>query len=180
MRIYKPIGADHYEIIHCVDEEDCDLFYDLDGTSRKDSWTPIQVKRAECEEPGDTLASDFPWFGSDVLIFRTRAVVALRDLLDRHGELLPLATEDDVKLFAFHAWVVDALDEERSKLLRIPDTGQIMYIQKPAFFEDKIRGLDIFRLSFRARPTYVSERFVERVHQAGLVGLDFEHVATIS
>ncbi|GAB4536996.1 MAG: hypothetical protein Tsb0020_51690 [Haliangiales bacterium] len=180
MRIYKPIVADNYERLHCVDGGDYDLFADFDGTPRRDSWTPVLVKRVGCDEPGDTLASDFPWFGSDVLMFRTNAVVALRDLLERHGELLPLATEDDVKLFAFNAWVVDALDEERSQLMRVSLTGNIMYIQKPVFFDDKIRGLDIFRLPYRGKPTYVSERFVERVHQAGLVGLEFNHVATIS
>ncbi len=42
---------------------------------------------------------------------------------------------------------------------------------------DVISGVDIFKIpSLRVSPTYVSERFVERVKAAGLRGLVFNKV----
>ncbi len=57
--------------------------------------------------------------------------------------------------------------------MRFPGTNRIMDITQAAFIELMVRGLDIFRLPHRASSTYVSERFVDRVHAAGLVGLEF-------
>ena len=106
--------------------------------------------------------------------------MALRDILDEYGELLPLAEEQGGGLFAFNAWTVDALDETSSSLTRVPGTNHIIGIEKPIFFTERIHDRYLFRLPGRAMPTYVSERFVELVRRAGLVGLDFEPVATIS
>jgi hypothetical protein len=109
---------------------------------------------------------------------RRRAVVALRDLLEAHGELLPLATMDGVALFALNARVIDALDEAASTVLRFPSTGSIMRLKKVAFFPAAVEGVHIFRLPFRASPTFVSEHFVDRVRAAGLRGIEFEEVWT--
>ncbi|MBI5161266.1 MAG: hypothetical protein HY996_07625 [Micrococcales bacterium] len=52
-----------------------------------------------------------------------------------------------------------------------------MRITRHAFRPDVISGLDIFKIpSLRVSPTYVSERFVERVEAAGLRGLVFNKV----
>jgi hypothetical protein len=107
---------------------------------------------------------------------RRTAVDALRNLLEAHGEILPLATEDGVELFAFNACVIDALDEPNSSLMKFPGTNRIMRIIKVAFVPTAVRGVDIFRLPHRASATYVSNRFVEHVHAAGLRGLDFNEV----
>lgn len=48
-----------------------------------------------------------------------------------------------------------------------------MLIERVAFVQSAIEGLDLFRLPHRSTPTYVSERFVERVKSAGLRGLIF-------
>ncbi|MEM9493164.1 MAG: DUF1629 domain-containing protein, partial [Myxococcota bacterium] len=56
---------------------------------------------------------------------------------------------------------------------------RIMDIERPAFIESAVRGLDIFRLPYRAMPTYVSQGFVDRVASAGLVGLEFDKVAEL-
>lgn len=107
---------------------------------------------------------------------RRTAVDALRDLLEANGEILRLATKDRVELFLFNAQSVDALDQTKSKLLRYPSSGRVMSISRPVFFEDALCGVDLFLVPYTASPTYVSERFVERVRSTGLVGLEFEKV----
>ena len=71
---------------------------------------------------------------------------------------------------------VDALDQAQSSVIKVPGTDRIMYITEVAFIEEAIRDIDIFRLPHRASPTYVSQRFVDRVKAAGLVGLEFKMV----
>jgi len=100
-------------------------------------------------------------------------VDALRDILDRNGEILPLSTDDGVDLFVLNARVVDALDEASSSLTIVPGTNRIMRLKSVAFVPSAIEGVDLFRLPHRGSATYVSERFVGRVKAAGLHGLAF-------
>lgn len=174
--IYEPLGAEGYEWVIACDDEDFETFVEFDGSPRSSSWKPIKVRRTKADEHQAGYPSDFPWLAASSLVFRRRAVEALRDLLEAGGEILPLATEDDVELFVLNAQLVNALDEERASVIKFPGTNRIMHIQKVAFVDRKIHGLDLFRLPHRASPTYVSERFVERVNAAGLVGLRFDRV----
>ncbi|MBK8214973.1 MAG: hypothetical protein IPK71_14640 [Myxococcales bacterium] len=107
---------------------------------------------------------------------RRAAVDALGDILDANGEVLPLSTGDGVELFVLNVRIVDALDEANSSLMKFPGTDRMMRIKKIAFVTSKVEGIDLFRLPHRASPTYVSERFVERVKVAGLRGLVFDKV----
>ena len=174
--LYRPIGAEGYECINCVDPSDYDVFVDFDGSPRGATWKPIAVLRVRADARSGFKPSDFPWLGFS-LIMRASAVVALRDILEANGEILPLSTDDGVKLFVLNARVIDALDEARSTLVRFPDSDRIMWLKKPAFVESAIEGVDIFRIpNIRGSPTYVSERFVERVKAARLRGLDFNKV----
>lgn len=108
---------------------------------------------------------------------RRTAVNALRDILDASGEVLPLSTDDGVELFVLNARVIDALDEAKSSIMRFPGTNRIMRIKTVAFIASSIDDdVDVFRLPHRASPTYVSQRFVDRVKAAGLRGLEFKKV----
>ncbi|GAB4514065.1 MAG: hypothetical protein Tsb0020_32480 [Haliangiales bacterium] len=180
MSIYKPVCIDNCQLVHFVNGDDYEFLASFDGTSRKQTWQPVRVKIVDYSPRMKSPMCDFPWLGSHALILRTRAVMALRDIFDTYGELLPLATDDDITLFAFNPWATDAFDKERSDLTCLPGTDRIVFIDKPVFIDDNVRGRDIIRPRGRAMPTYVSERFVERVERAGLVGLEFDLVATIS
>ena len=175
MVVYEPIGADDYEVLGCNNDDDFEIFRCFDGSSLLEKWRPIEMNSGPGDEHEKGLPSDFPWLGSHVLVMRKRAVLALRDIFDAQGELLPLRL-DGVELFAFNARTVDALDESKSDLMRIPDTERIMLIRRPVFIASKIHGLDIFRLPHRGSPTYVSQNFVDRVASARLVGLEFDQV----
>lgn len=176
MTIYEPLVAEGYEWVNCYDDSDYEVFLGFDGSPRAGQWRPVKVRRVRANEKQKFIPSDFPWLGADALVMRRRAVDALWDILVAHGEVLPLATDDNVELFVFNARIVDALDEARSAVMRFPGTNRIMDITQAAFIEPKVRGLDIFRLPHRASSTYVSERFVDRVKTTGLVGLDFNQV----
>jgi hypothetical protein len=124
----------------------------------------------------DRPASDFPW--TSFPTFSKRAVEALRDLLEPNGEILPLICEFG-DYYAFNTTtVVDALDEEHSELKRFKDGG-IMRILRYEFYPEKLQGLSIFKLSQLPGGDYVTDTFVQRVQEAGLVGFDFSEAQRV-
>ncbi len=175
--IFQPHVRDGYEWVHALDSRDYEKFYGFDGTSRRVGWVPVRVKRHRREHLRALKPSDFPWLGGATLVLRQRAVDALRPLLEPHGELLPLATDDDVPLYVLNVTrIVDALDEERSTLLRIPGSDRIALVQRPVFHPGRVEELPVFRLPFRSSPTYVNDAFVARVWAARLQGLELNPV----
>jgi hypothetical protein len=176
MEFFEPMVREGYEWVNCVNQADYEVFARLEGSPQGNAWKPVPVRRVRADEQHDFRPSDFPWLGSDALVMRRKAVEALRDLLDSNGEVLALSTDDGVELFVLNAQVIDALDEPNSSLLKFPGTNRIMRIRKCAFVVRAVEGVDIFRLPHRASSTYVSGRFVERVLEAGLKGLEFKKV----
>jgi hypothetical protein len=175
--IYEPLVAEGYEWINCCDDADYEVFWSFDGSPRAPGWKPVKVRRVRADDRQAFNPSDFPWLGAHALIMRRKPVEALRKMLASGGEVLPLATDDGTDLSVLNVTrVLDAIDEQRSDILRFPGSGRIMRIQSIAFLEPIVRGVDIFRLPHRASPTYVSERFVKAVQDAGLRGLEFNQV----
>jgi hypothetical protein len=174
--IYKPMVGEGFEWVNCVNGDDYEIFLSFDGSPRQEHWTPVKARRVRMDERSACYPSDFPWLGTDALVMRRKAVDALRDLLEANGEILPLEDEGGAELFVLNARVLDALDEQRSEIVRFPSSDRIMRIKSVAFQESVVRGADIFRLPLRASSTYVSERFIEAVAKAGLVGLEFNNV----
>ena len=175
--IYQPLVSKGYEWINTCDPMDYEVFWSFDGSRRAEKWKPIEVRRVRADKRQEFKASDFPWLGDHALIMRARALEMLRGVLEPHGEILPLTTDDGVKLFVFNVTtVLDALDEDRSSIMRVPGTQKIMRIRKAAFHASLVRDAEIFRLPHRASPTYVNRRFVDAFNRAGLVGLDFNLV----
>jgi hypothetical protein len=176
MNVYEPLVANGYEWVNCVDAKEYEVFNNFDGTTRREEWRPVLVRRVRADHSQDMKESDFPWLGSWALVMRERTVDALRVMLEENGEILPLQTSDGVDLFVLNTQVVDALNESNSEIMRLPGTNRIMLVKKPAFYAERIKGLDIFRLSHRASSTYVSDRFVNHAKEAGLCGLTFNKV----
>lgn len=174
--IYEPLVAEGFEWVNTVREEDYEVFLQLDGQTRASTWKPVAVRRVRADERQDFNPSDFPWLGSHALIMRRGAMESLRDILDANGEVLPLSTDDGVELFVLNARIIAALDETRSSLMKFPGTDRIMWLKRAAFVAAMVEGVDLFRLPHRASATYVGERFVKRVQEAGLRGLDFHEV----
>lgn len=119
------------------------------------------------------VESDFPWLGAGSLALRERAKEVLGARLEPYAELLPL--ELDAPVWAVNVTkVVDALDEERSEVLRFKTSNRIMDVKRYEFRKEVVEGLLIFKIPQLRRSTvFVSEEFVELVEGAGLKGLAF-------
>lgn len=179
MRFFEPMVMEGYEWLNCVSPADYELFASFDGKARATGWIPVSVRCVRADQRSEQLESDFPWLGAHVLVMRRQAVSALGDLLDAEGELLRLETDRGVELFAFNAQVRDALDESRSSISRFPSSGRIMRIRSAVLRADALIDADIFRLPHRGGPTYVSQRFVDRVTAGQLRGLRFTDVTVV-
>jgi hypothetical protein len=173
MRFHSYLSSTGYEIINCMNWEGYEAFSKLNEKPASKDWKPVPVRRVRPSLREGFRASDGPFCGSEILIFRRSAVDALRDMLDAHGELLPLEDEGGVKLWAFHPRSIDALDQEKTQGSRLPD-GRIELPRIHVFVPEKVEGVDIFKLAApRAGGIYLSERFLQRWKQAKLKGLDF-------
>ncbi len=109
-------------------------------------------------------------------MFRRSAIAALQDILDAHGELLPLEDEGGVELYAYNARALHAFDEVNSIGSR-DEHGKIQNAVRHVFIPSVVEGVDIFKHACdQAGAIYVSRRFFERWRQAKLKGLDFRLV----
>lgn len=172
MEFYEFCGEDDYEIVVTVKDDDYEKFLFLTD----EDWEPVRVRFARADWRQKALHSDFPSIGLGVLTMRERSREALEDVIEGNGECLPLSLDDGTALCVFKPQMIDALDYELSKVVRFPGTERIMTIERHHFIEDKLTGVDVFRLPHRASSTYVSKRFVERVKQLGLKGIVFKMV----
>ncbi|MBX3595644.1 DUF1629 domain-containing protein [Sphingomonas sp.] len=172
MIFYDFVGEEGYEIVNPCNEEDYEKFLFMGDKP----WGAVPVRLTRADWRQTALRSDFPCIGMGALIMRQESANALADILKGNGECLPLLLEDGSTLSVFKAQVIDALDREASDLDLIPGTDRIMLINRPVFFADKVRGVDVFRLPHRASATYVSQRIVDRVKELGLKGIAFEKV----
>jgi hypothetical protein len=175
--IYKPLGANGFELCHPLDKEDYErLNIEIGGTSLQASWKPISVQLIREDEGRALASSDSPWLGYGPLIFRPVVVEALGPLLREYGELLPLTCSEADLVIYNPSRVIDALDEAASSVMRFPD-GRIMLIQKHVFRGDVVGESDIFTIpEKRVRPIFLSHRFVDRWKASGLKGLEFKQV----
>src|SRR5262245_44163403 len=106
--------AEDQEWIFPVEESHFEMFSALDGSVISD-WDPPVM---EIDRDGKTY-SDFPWLGEHVPFLRKPAVEALGHILPRYGQVLPVSGPD-VRLFNVTT-VLDALDLERSRIVRFDD-----------------------------------------------------------
>lgn len=165
--------ANNYEVLVLADDQVWDMILDRLGGPMSPTWNTPEVKILRDEEHENRPRGDFASLGGVLPVFSRRAVEALRDVLDASGEILPLACTEG-EYFAYNALkVVDALDEGRSALKRFKDGG-VMRVVHHEFLPEKLHGVSIFKIpqTVRSRP-YVTDDFVGRVREAGLVGFNF-------
>lgn len=177
--IFQPIGTGGFEFCHPVRDEDFETIHrGIDGSHRGSDWSSPEMQIVREEHTGERLReSDSPWLGTHALIFRERALRAMRRLLEEYGELLPLRCAD-AEVFVYNPRTVDALDVDESTLTRF-SSGRIMMITEYEFKGEVVESLDIFKIpDLRVSPTFVGPRFVDAWRSAGLVGLDFPEVWT--
>jgi hypothetical protein len=173
MRIYGHMLKTGYEMLHTADER----WENLNKLNEKPAgkkWKPIRVRRVRPTMRAGCRPSDSPFCGSDSLILRRSAVDALSDILDAHGELLPLIDEEGIELWAYHPRSIDAYDHALTRGWR-DKKGRIELAEFHVFVPSVVEGVDIFKQAApRAGRIYFGENFLQRWKQAKLKGLDFK------
>jgi hypothetical protein len=170
-----------YECVELVDFNAVDLNQMIAHQSPLTSnWRPIKVRRGHpTSNESKAKEADFPWYGGGAhIILRRSAVDALQPLLDEYGELLPLEDEQGVELYLFNCLkTVDALDFDKSEISYFDDGVTIIRIKRYAFLTEKLDDLAMFRLAENGLSNiYVSQRFIDAVKRAKLVGLRFREI----
>jgi uncharacterized protein DUF1629 len=166
--------ANNYAGLLTVDDYDIDKLEPFDGSPMADGWTPV---RMYWETEGSRPIPDFDEV-SGGLAFNERAVEALGDLLEGHGELLPIEVEGEGggPHWLFNCTrLSNALDEERSEVERFEASGRILHVSRYEFDPRELAGEAIFKLAQKPRAHhYATDTVRDRVEQAGLRGFLFE------
>jgi hypothetical protein len=118
--------------------------------------------------------NDYPSVGFMIPAFSRRAVDVLREFLEPNGELLPLSSTVG-EYYAYNiTTVVDILDHDKSQIEWPKDQRLIpIDIMHYECFANRMAGLSIFRLVEKPTSTFVTQPFVDRVHQLDLQGFHF-------
>lgn len=171
--IYKVLCEDDYEIINPVNQNDYDLLRLLNGTPKKNMWKDFTITFESADKGKKKKPSDFPWYMSTVLILKEHVVTKMQDFFLKNGELLPIHSTDNQRLYAFNCNVINALDEQKSDIIRLQSTGKIVLVKKIVFKNEENIQNDIFRLNYNASPTFVTDRFVNMYKEFNFKGLKF-------
>jgi len=118
--------------------------------------------------------NDYPCVNLTVPALSRRAVDALRDYLEANGELLPLVSTVG-EYYAYNVRTVADILNHRKSVIEWPNKQHVtaMDIERFECFADRMATLSIFRIVETPASTYVTQSFVDRVHQHGLQGFNF-------
>ena len=120
--------------------------------------------------------NDFPCLMTDPA-FSTRAIEALRDMLEPNGEIIPFESPAGTYYAYNITTVLDCLDLDRSIIKYFPSNARkVLRIFRYEFIPDDVVGRTIFRIRQRPRESYVTSAFVDRVRERGLHGFAFYKV----
>lgn len=170
---YKVLCEDNYEIVHLTGRTDYEFLTNLTGSPVQNTWKNLEIQFLSADTGKKKMYSDFPWYMSSVLILRENVVSKMKSFFEKNGELLPMHSVDNQKLYAFNCKIIDALDEEKSDIIRLKSSGKIVLVKKIAFKDEKLVNVDIFRLNYPSSPTFVSEEFIKLYNEYKFVGLKF-------
>jgi hypothetical protein len=166
--------ANHFQGLVADSRTWREVFSHFDGQSLADSWVEPEVTVFEGDLEKHLPAGDFPSLIGVIPVFSEKAALALRDVLEGHGEVLPLSC-DFANYYAFNVTrVIPALDEAASRFRRFSD-GLTSAILSYEFQSDVIRDVAIFKMPYVHKSlVYVTDPFVDRVQQVGLTGFVFQ------
>jgi uncharacterized protein DUF1629 len=173
--ILKPDANRYQGLLPSDRSNSLEAFRRFNGTQIGASWVPWKVEIDRPEGYENLPFGDFPLMALHVPAFSERAATLLEPLLIENGELLPLVC-DEGSYFAFNVTsVLDALDEEKSSVLRFT-SGRIMNITGYEFLPEKVTS-PIFKIpQVPLMDVFVTDEFQDAVIRHGLKGFDFKLV----
>lgn len=165
--------------------EQCNPFPRAVGTRQLETWEPLRVWYDPTEFEEGLGMANFPSWSAATVVCDVKAKEIVRELIEDHVELLPLAYYPSFEEKAIHSnyyainvlQILDCLDFERSEFTRFKSTGGIRSIVKYEFRANCIGGIPIFKLPIlNSIRTFVTDEFKQLVEDNNLTGLKFRKV----
>lgn len=122
--------------------------------------------------------NDYPCINMIHPAFSGKAIDALYDILSENGEILPLLSETDTRFFFYNILTIASVLDRDSSVCEFwcnpPTTASD--IKFFVFDEQKIQGLEIFRIPEMPMSVFVTNTFIDRVESSHLQGFEFNKV----
>ncbi len=147
----------------------------FDGRSQIHTWIPDEVVKLN---PKKKLPfSNAPNFYTHIPVFDEKALSVLGKYLTDTAEILPLNYKEG-NYYAINVMrVIDCIDYEQAKFITFSDGKRIMFFEKYAFHEDKVRNENLFKIIDEPLAhQFVSDDFRQTVLENGLTGFIFKEV----
>ncbi|SHF25297.1 hypothetical protein SAMN02745781_01811 [Vibrio gazogenes DSM 21264] len=150
------------------------------GISRDNWWHPFRDEYSEIKlelRKNDAGKKNYQFDFSGALnpffVMSDVALDQLSDILKPRGEILPVITESKKKKF-FGYYPTNPLkgcfDKEKSVYREYPNG---LMIEKPVLTAENITDEYLFSIEEDISRVFVTDKFKQRVEEAGLIGFDF-------
>lgn len=166
-------NANSYQNLVPVNVKSWDIINNINLKSVATNWKPIELKFiSKGRKKGDC-----PDLIIHLPVFSEKAINILNDLINDRVEYLPFICSGKEKYQGINVLkAVDCIDYDNSKVVRFRD-GKIMAFEKYVFKKDKLKDSHIFKIpDINNSAVFVSQKFVNRVKEAGLEGFEFTEV----
>ncbi|EKO3627867.1 hypothetical protein M3926_001929 [Vibrio metschnikovii] len=150
------------------------------GRSMRQEWKPfgseyqaITLELRANDFGKKNYQFDFSSALNPFFVMSESVVTALADILESRGQFLPVITESKRKKFVGYYPtnpLINCFDKENS-VYRVAANGLI--VEKPVLITENITDDYLFCIEECIRRVFVTEKFKQRVEEAGLVGFDF-------
>ncbi|HDY7619953.1 TPA: hypothetical protein RQJ82_002170 [Vibrio vulnificus] len=145
-----------------------------------DKYNPIVVSLGQSDTGKKNYQFDICSFLSPFFIFSEMALEALGDILRPRGEVLCITTESEKKKF-YGYYPTNPLsgcfDRDNSIYKEYPNG---LMIRKCVLKRSEIKDDYLFCIEEDISSVYVTEKFKQRVLDAGLIGFDFSNQVEVS
>ncbi|MBA4601974.1 imm11 family protein [Thermoactinomyces mirandus] len=179
MKVYKLSPDYRFKSMMYYSNKDAEYFtYVYDHYWNKEPitpiWKPIRLKVSEIDKDNPNPLPDCLLMLGDVLIFSEKGKSHVKRHLSDYGEFLPLISECG-SFYAFHLLEqINALDEEKSEVLRFKSSGRIKRITNYVFKPNQIASRLLFKIPQNPAAIFVTDEFLSLICDSGLQGFDFK------
>jgi hypothetical protein len=153
MTVYKiEIENEKYKGFY-ADDVDFELevqgYLEFKCTPKGHDWVPpkVYMEEMEDEDKGTQPVPDIAAFRPGSLVLSPRATEALKPILERTGELLPLPYQGETWFILNVTECVNALDKDRTEYVKDDEDGTILGIRRPVFYEDRLTRSSVFKIA---------------------------------
>ncbi|EMQ2847076.1 hypothetical protein WFU86_001889 [Proteus mirabilis] len=138
-----------------------------------DDYTAISLELNSNDFGRKNYKFDFSGFLSPFMVFSEDALVSLSDILSSRGQVLPVKTESKRKKFVGY-YPTNSLSgcfDRTNSIYREYPNG--LMIEKPVLIKNNITDEYLFTIDEDISRIFVTDKFKQRVEDAGLMAFDF-------